>query len=260
MRCMLFRNQKRYTQCNFTNLAAREERVTMRTVFFLLACTFSSLLAAQETREICPQPTPPGWVVVSKRLCADCCGPGMAEMLTIRRINSDSERAHRNDEGKEKPAKTDPGLTRVEVCPQEVPPGWVVVSTRLCADCCGSGMAQKLTIERVGGDSERTHRDDDEHKERHREIDPTLKRTEMCPQATPPGWVIISGRPCASCCGTTEISRMLAIRRIDDEPKGTRIEMCPQETPPGWAVVGTRPCAGCCGTTEIDQMVTIEKL
>ncbi len=161
----------------------------MKIVFFLLACTFSSLLAAQEIKEICPQATPPGWVVIGKRLCADCCGPGMAEMLKIRRIDGDSDQAHRDGEAKDKRAKTDPRLTRVEVCPQALPQGWVVVSTRLCADCCGSGMSQMLTIERVGGTSERTrHGDDAEHQERHSEIDPTLTRTEMCPDCvkTPP--------------------------------------------------------------------------
>lgn len=228
----------------------------MRIVFFFLACTFSTLLAAQEVREICPQATPPGWVVVSKRLCTGCCGSGMAEMLTIRHIGGDSEREHRDD--KEKHTKTDPRLTRVEICPQALPPGWVVVSTRPCAECCGAGIAQMLTIERVGNDSERVHRED-EHEEKHHEIDPGLTRNEICPQATPPGWVVIGGRSCAGCCDS-EISRMLTIRRIDTAPKGTRVEMCPQETPPDWVVVGTRPCAGCCGTTEIDQMVTIEKL
>lgn len=237
-----------------------EERLSMRIAFFLLACTFSTLLAAQEVKEICPQATPPGWVVIGKRLCADCCGPGLVEMLRIRRIDGDSERTHRDGENKDKRAKTDPRLTRVEVCPQALPQGWVVVSTRLCADCCGSGMSQMLTIERVGGDSERMHRDDDEHQERHSEIDSRLTRTEMCPQATPPGWVIIGGRPCADCCDTPGMSRMLTIRRIDDAQQGTRVEMCPQEIPPGWAVVGTRPCADCCATSGIDQMVTIEKL
>ncbi len=232
----------------------------MRIVFFFLACTFSTLLGAQEVREVCPQAIPPGWVVVSKRLCAGCCGSGMAEMLTIKHIDNDSEKAHRDGERKEKPPAIDPKVTRTEVCPQALPPGWVVVSTRPCAGCCGSGIAEMLTIERVGSDSERVHRDDDdEHKERHKEIDPRLMRTEICPQPAPPGWVVIGGRACAGCCGTTS-SQMLTIRRIDTEPKGTRVEMCPQETPPGWVVIGTRPCAGCCGTSEIDQMATIEKL
>lgn len=230
----------------------------MRLVFFFIAFTFSTLLAAQEVREICPQAVPSGWVVVSKRLCSGCCGSGMSEMLTIKHIDDDAEHGH--SAGKENKAKTDSRLTRVEVCPQAVPPGWAVVSTRPCAECCGSGIAQMLTIERVGNDSSSAHHDEDEHREKHTEIDPSLTLTEICPQATPPGWVVTGGRRCANCCGGTEASRMLTIKRIDHEPRGTRVEMCPQATPPDWVVVGTRPCAGCCGTTGIDEMVTIEKL
>jgi hypothetical protein len=86
---------------------------------------------------------------------------------------------------------------------------------------------------------------------------------EVCPEeATPAGWVIVSYRACAGCCGEFgKITQMPTIKKIEDLPSGTTLEICPQKTPKGWVVTSTRPCAGCCGAAgEITQMPTIKKL
>lgn len=172
----------------------------MRIVLFIIASIFSTLVAAQEVRDICPQAIPPGWVVVSSRACADCCGPGMTEKLTIRRIDDAQQGA------------------RVDMCPQETPRGWAVVGTRPCADCCGSTMGQMLTIEHVGSASGSGHHhhddEDDEHRARQTPINPNPTQMEICSrQPIPYGWVIVSSRTCADCCGST-MSQMFTIKRV----------------------------------------------
>lgn len=173
----------------------------MRILILLIASTFSTLLAAREIREICPQPIPYGWVVISSRPCAGCCGSGMGQMLTIERAGNDRGSAHHDDEEHQdeeehesERTEIEPGLTRTEICPQPIPYGWVVVSKRYCAGCCGSGMTDKLTIQRI------------EHA-------PKGTRVEMCPQATPPGWAVVSSRPCAGCCGSG-MTEMLTIEKL----------------------------------------------
>ncbi|MBP9549575.1 MAG: hypothetical protein KBE86_10500 [Chitinophagales bacterium] len=73
---------------------------------------------------------------------------------------------------------------------------------------------------------------------------------EVCPQQIPSGWVIISHRPCADCCGEIgNIIQMPTIQRIDNLPIGSILEICPQPIPPGWIEIDKKPCAGCCGET-----------
>src|SRR5262245_20874560 len=85
---------------------------------------------------------------------------------------------------------------------------------------------------------------------------------EICPgQPIPAGWVIVSTRPCAGCCGSSGIVQMQTIRNIDQMPPNSTVEICPgQPIPAGWVIVSTRPCAGCCGNSGIAQMPTIKKL
>ena len=184
----------------------------MRIVFLFIACTFSSLVAAQETRDVCPQAIPPGWVVAGSHPCADCCGPGTSRKLTIRHIDDA------------------PTGTRVDMCPGETPRGWAVVSSRPCADCCGSGMTQMLTIERIGNDSagndsagndargahhdREARHDDEEHRGWHTPFNPNPAQMDICAgQAIPYGWVIVSSRMCSNCCGLS-MSQMFTIKRV----------------------------------------------
>ena len=84
---------------------------------------------------------------------------------------------------------------------------------------------------------------------------------ETCPQTTPNGWVVISYRACAGCCGAPGIIQMPTIERIDNLPSGTVLEICPQPVPDGWILVGTHDCAGCCGRNgEIVHKPVIKKL
>ena len=85
---------------------------------------------------------------------------------------------------------------------------------------------------------------------------------ETCPQPTPHGWVVISYRACAGCCGADgKLVQMPTIKRVDNLPQGTSLEMCPQTTPQGWAVISYRDCAGCCGADgKLVKMPTIKKL
>jgi len=83
---------------------------------------------------------------------------------------------------------------------------------------------------------------------------------EICPQPIPVGWVVISNRACAGCCGSHEIIQMPTIKRVDNLPSGSRLEICPQPIPAGWVVISNRACAGCCGSHGIIQMPTIKKL
>lgn len=184
--------------------------------------------------EICPQDIPRGWVIISKRACAGCCGGnGIIYMPTIKKI------------------KDSPIGTTLEICPQETPKGWLVVSTRSCAGCCGgSGIIQMPTIKKVDNNS---YRNDDNTNQ-------GAQTMEVCPGEIPRGWVIISTRSCAGCCGGSGIVQMPTIKNIDDSPIGTTLEVCPQVTPTGWVVISTRSCAGCCGGNGIVQMPTIKKI
>ena len=85
---------------------------------------------------------------------------------------------------------------------------------------------------------------------------------EVCPGYVPRGWVIVSYRSCAGCCGQPgEIVLMPTIKRIDNMPVGTTIEVCPQRIPRGWVTISYRSCAGCCGQPgELVQMPTIKRI
>ncbi len=132
-----------------------------------------------------------------------------------------------------------------EICPgAPVPTGWITISSRACAGCCGStGIVQMRTIQKI-------------------DTMPSGSTLEICPgQPTPAGWIIISSRACAGCCGASGIVQMPTIKKIDGLALGTVLEICPgQPTPAGWTVISTRACAGCCGASGIVQMPTIKRL
>lgn len=129
-----------------------------------------------------------------------------------------------------------------ETCPQDIPAGYVIISYRPCAGCCGLGgeIVQMPTIQRID----------------HLPAGTTM---EICPQAAPPGWVVISYRSCAGCCGVNgQIAQLPTIMKINNLPSGTTIEICPQSIPAGWQVTGYQLCAGCCGKTgELTKMLII---
>lgn len=140
---------------------------------------FSHTEVLSETLETCPQPTPDGWVIISHRACAGCCGQrGIVHMPTIKRI--DNLKA---------------GAT-LEICPQPTPKGWVVISHRASAGCCGQrGIVHRPTIKKIDGL-------------------PSGTSLEICPQPIPAGWVSTGTRASANCCGGRGIQHRPTIRKL----------------------------------------------
>ena len=167
---------------NFINRYSFDEN-EYKNIFLILFLFYLLPNVSAQTEEICPQPTPRGWVIISVRDCAGCCGNygEIVKMRTIKKISN-----------------LPPGET-LEICPQPVPRGWVVISVRDCAGCCGyAGQLVKMqTIKKIRGL-------------------PVGTTLEICPQPIPDGWVEVSRRACAGCCGKAgELVDMLTIKKID---------------------------------------------
>jgi hypothetical protein len=158
----------------------KHEKMKSVIILFLLTLSFA---AQSQTQEICPGDIPPGWVIISYRPCAGCCGgPPIVQKPTIQRIDNLS------------------AGEMVEMCPQQVPAGWVIVAYRQCAGCCtgccaGSGFIYRPIIKRVDGL-------------------PSGTVLEICPQDIPWGWVVVSTRSCANCCDGKSFVNKPTIKKL----------------------------------------------
>ena len=229
------------------NMSALLNRIFHFKMMMSLLLVLSHWTSLAQTKEICPQPIPPGWVLVGYQSCVyGCCGADYGETVLKPVIQY---------------VDTMPLGSTLEICPQATPPGWVVTDYKQCMSCCGADFGktvQKPVILKVSGWILPCPPQWQGYTPIMQPPTPAVTRMEVCPGPIPHGWVIVDQRPCAGCCGAAgHIILMPTIEYVAHLSSGATLEICPQPIPFGWVKVSSRPCAGCCGAAgEITQMIT----
>lgn len=105
----------------------------------LLLLVFFCPIVFAQPKEQCP-PVPFGFTLLSMRSCKSCCGGTTTTGTNLPRFSNTIQQINALPPG-----------TELEVCPVSLqtgtrgafPPGWLVVRTRDCDNCCGNTLGGK---------------------------------------------------------------------------------------------------------------------